>query len=520
MFGVYLLYLGALAATALLVALAFGRMRRTAVRSSSGGVIAVAPAVSPTTGAGGDMTDAVAAGDGGSPSGRADRAGRRRNRRQPTPPAPESAGRAADRDPPGSGGPEPEVAPGRPVGEPVDVSATSDLADPSTPAGAGVHAASTADLQTGPTGVGRGRAGMRPVGGMRRVGALVGIMIAVVAGTGVGLAAPASAATNPRTVKVQVVPELAGVNFTLGGTPGVTGPGGSAVVPDTNLAGAAAQLGVPNQNVLPTVRVRLDRVATDPNHGVFTRTLLAELDEDRLVQIQPLTPKGLALPTSKVTSVTLTDTLGRTLTYSGKQLASPIWLESSVPAQVGGGVGGRLVTYSVKSVIIRGSNVVNSGQSRFTPGSTSNAKQPVFAIPVILYNLTIEANDLLAGAPSGKTALLTYPDHSVAAVALGPTHRVVLKDLPRGTYQLKVKGSLVPLGSTIRLSRSQTATQLLVTPGDAAEIAFLVLVLLAIVVGAGVYGRRLRRQKEEAGGAAGHGGDGHPSEDTDHAISV
>ena len=158
---------------------------------------------------------------------------------------------------------------------------------------------------------------------------------------------------------------------------------------------------------------------------------------------------------------------------------------------------------------------------------------------MILYNLTIEANDLLAGAPAGKTALLTYPDHSVASVPLGPTHRVVLQNLPRGTYQLKVKGSLVPLGSTIRLSRSQTATQLLVTPGDAAEIAFLVLVLLGIVVGAGVYGRRLRRRKEEADGVGADGGDGRPPgsegptdgvrvpadqapsrEDADHAISV
>ena len=39
-FGVYFLYLGALAATALLVVLAFARMRRMAASSSSGGVVA------------------------------------------------------------------------------------------------------------------------------------------------------------------------------------------------------------------------------------------------------------------------------------------------------------------------------------------------------------------------------------------------------------------------------------------------------------------------------------------------
>ena len=101
---------------------------------------------------------------------------------------------------------------------------------------------------------------------------------------------------------------------------------------------------------------------------------------------------------------------------------------------------------------------------------------------------------------------------------------------------MKIKGSLVPLGSTVQLSRDQTATQLVVTPGDAAEIVLIVAVLLGVVVAAGVIGRRLRRIRDEQAGARDDGAndgagpvdpDGadasagrHDREDSDHALPV
>ena len=366
---------------------------------------------------------------------------------------------------------------------------------------------------------------------------LLGIAAAAVlaaAGT-VATGAPANAvATNQRSVIVHMVPELQGVAFTFDNQPYTSGPGGIATVNTDNLADAASRLALRTQRIYPTIQVSLDRVTSSPAHGVFTRSLVVELDEDRLVTIQLLTPKASVLPSGAVSSVTLTDTLGRTITFSGKQLRSPVWLAASEPARVGGGVGGRLVTYSVKSVIMRGSNVVNSGQQHFTANNASITWQ----IPVILYSLTIEANELLAGAPAGSSVQLTFPDHSKEIIPLGRAHRVVLTNLPRGGYQLKVRGSLVPLGSTVQLSRNQTATELVVTPGDAAEIALIVIILLGVVVAAGVVGRRLRRIKDEAeadGDADGAGPvarspldpDGEASvgpdqgrEDSDHALSV
>ena len=315
-------------------------------------------------------------------------------------------------------------------------------------------------------------------------------------------ASPAAQAVVPatRTVQVQVVPALPGVAFTLDGHSYVTGPGGTAVVDDAQLNGAAERLTVtPNQVVAggpgTGVRVSLDRVATDPNHGPFTRKLVAELDEDQQVTMSfsapknPATTKVTAVPLRQVSSVTLTDSLGGTLHYTGAELAAPVWLPASRPALASAGANGRLVTYAFKSVVMRGANVVNSGQRRFTP-----YKQPTWEVPVILHSLTIEANDLLAGAPAGKTAQLTFPDNSVETVPLGPQHKVTLYNLPRGTYQLKVGGGLIALSSTVRLSRDQTATEVVITGADAGELGLMLFSVLAVVVAAGVIGRRLRRQ--------------------------
>lgn len=364
---------------------------------------------------------------------------------------------------------------------------------------------------------------------------------AVLVGVGTVATGPAAnaVATNQRTVIVHMVPELPNVAFTFDGQPYVSGAGGVATVNTDNLVDAASRLALNTQKLYPTIQVSLDRVTNSPVHGVFTRSLVVELDEARLVTIQLLTPKASVLPSGSVSSVTLTDTLGRTTTFSGKELRAPVWLAASEPARVGGGVGGRVVTYSVKSVIMRGSNVVNSGQQHFTAAANSSI---TWQIPVILYSLTIEANELLAGKPAGSSAQLTFPDHSKEIIPLGRAHRVVLTNLPRGSYQLKIKGSLVPLGSTVQLSRNQTATELVVTPGDAAEIAIIVIILLGVVVAAGVVGRRLRRTKDEQADADGDGladgpgpeaqapvdpdgneasaGPDQDREDSDHALSV
>jgi hypothetical protein len=314
----------------------------------------------------------------------------------------------------------------------------------------------------------------------------------------VASAPSAQAATNQRTVKVVVVPALAGVAFTLNGVSYVTGTGGVATVPDSNLAGADQSIQVSEQQIGTSLKVSKDRVINDPNHGSFARLLIVELDESRPVAIQLLTPQHLALPASEISSVTLSDSLGRTTPVSSSDLKGQIWLSSSRPARTTGGIGGRLVVYSVKSVMIRGTNVVNSGQFKFTPSRTSVVK-----VPVILHSLTVDGNDLLAGTPAGSSVQITYPDQTTALFPFASGHRITIPDLPRGTYKLKLNGGLIPLASTVRLSRNQTVTEIVVTGADLAEMVTALTVILAILVAAGIIGRRLRQRAASARAATG-----------------
>jgi hypothetical protein len=322
---------------------------------------------------------------------------------------------------------------------------------------------------------------------------LASITLALLAvGVAITASPAAQAAPAPRVVDVVVVPNYAGVQFTLDGMNEVTGPGGVAVVNDPNLSSAEATVSVPQQILVgpdghPDLRVNLDRVASDPNHGVFSRRLVVELDAERAVSIQLLTPQGKPVPLSEVSSVTLNDSVGRTIKLTQAQLKGPVWLSSSRPSPVAQGVANRNITYSVKSAFIRGTNAVNSGQLRF-----DIRRSLTWNVPVILHSLTIVGNNLMAARPAGSSVQLTYPNGTVRVVPFGPGHRVTLTDLPRGSYGVKVKGGLLTLASTVRLSKDQTATEVVVTAGDAAEIMAIVLVVAAVIVAAGVIGRRRR----------------------------
>jgi hypothetical protein len=146
-----------------------------------------------------------------------------------------------------------------------------------------------------------------------------------------------------------------------------------------------------------------------------------------------------------------------------------------------------VVTYSVQSVIVRGTNVVNAGQLRFTASHSLT-----WTVPVILRSLSVVGNNLLTGGPAGTSVQLTYPDGYRRTVPLGPQHRVTITDLPRGTYGVKILGGAVPLSSTVRLSRNQTADEVVITLGDLFEVFALGAALIAAVVAAGVLGRRRR----------------------------
>jgi hypothetical protein len=308
-------------------------------------------------------------------------------------------------------------------------------------------------------------------------------------------AAPAGAVTT-RTITVKVVPTLAGVHFTFDGLSGVTDLTGEATVDDPLLNGAAQRLVLPAQQISPTVKVALDRLTNNPNHGPFARLLIVELDVDQLVGVRFTTPHGSPYPASHVTGAVVRDNLGRTLRWRSAQLSTPFWLAATRPVRVNSGIKDHTVVYALQAVMVDGSSVVHAGQQRFSPSDTS-----VWSIGVTLYPLTISGNDFLSGNPAGRTASLTYPDKRTVVVPIGPTYKVTVADLPPGNYQVKVSGGIIRTPAAVHLSKPSSVVCVVVTVKDALVLLGLGLLIVAVLVWAGVVGRRRRRAAETADGA-------------------
>ncbi|HEX9548227.1 MAG TPA: hypothetical protein VF942_12880 [Acidimicrobiales bacterium] len=293
---------------------------------------------------------------------------------------------------------------------------------------------------------------------------------------------------SPRTVEVVTVPSLAGVQFVLDGVTSRTGPNGRAVLPDTNLKGAVDNVKVPDQDLGGGLRISLYRVGIDPNHGEFQRRLLLELDEDRAITMTFTTQTGLAISPSDVRSVVMVNSQGQQFRFDGIQLRQPVWLPVSRPAQDPQGIQGRAVSYTVSSVMVHGNNIVNTGQQRFVPTQTTQ-----WVITGLFFDLVIQGDELLTGDPIGQAVELTFPDKTVRTVRFGRGHRVTVRNLPRGDYQVRVTGGLMKLTSSVHLSRIQTVTQAVITVRDVIMIGALGFVILSGLLLAGTIGRRRRR---------------------------
>lgn len=150
---------------------------------------------------------------------------------------------------------------------------------------------------------------------------------------------------------------------------------------------------------------------------------------------------------SRVTGVTLTTSLGEETTLPDDQ---PAWLHGSRIVRRSNGLEASKILYSIKRVMMDGSNVVNQYEQRFYPEQDS-------AIPITLslYSLRISTRDALFGFPVGSAVQIRYPDGRTERVPFGPNHDVSVSSLARGEYRLKIEGNGLSSSPPVALSRDQ-----------------------------------------------------------------
>ena len=78
---------------------------------------------------------------------------------------------------------------------------------------------------------------------------------------------------------------------------------------------------------------------------------------------------------------------------------------------------------------------------------------------------------------------------------IGPTHQVTVANLPPGDYQVKVSGGIIGTPAAVHLSQPSSVVCVVVTAKDALVLLGIGAVIVAVLVWAGVIGRRWRRRR-------------------------
>jgi hypothetical protein len=180
----------------------------------------------------------------------------------------------------------------------------------------------------------------------------------------------------------------------------------------------------------------------------------------------------------RITSATLSSSIGSSHTFRPGETQ---WLLGSRIVRRASGIEETKILYSVESVMLEGSNVVNSKEQRFY--ASPNLVVP---IPVLLYSVRLRARDAGIGVAIGSAIHLKHPDGRLERYPIGSDGEFALTLLPRGEYVATVDAPGMSFPQPIALSKDQDAELKVVSYYD---IAAAVLLLASLALGLLLIGR-------------------------------
>ena len=171
---------------------------------------------------------------------------------------------------------------------------------------------------------------------------------------------------------------------------------------------------------------------------------------------------GVPVDPARVSSITVKSDTGQLIELNP---ASPTLLDVSRPALRHGALVVLPAVYSLQSVIVRGTNVVDSGRQTFRPGGD-------VTFVTQFHDLVITGQDALFGSTRGIAAVITYPDGGQVTIPFDAQHRAVLPDVPRGTYKASVKaGHAISESTQFTASKDKTVSVSVISMPDMAVLA-------------------------------------------------
>jgi hypothetical protein len=288
----------------------------------------------------------------------------------------------------------------------------------------------------------------------------------------------------PAKVRVQTVPAISGIPFRMNGIRFVSGKDGYATV-EIDKSGQYRLEVLVDQYQSPTKRIEFARWLEEsykPYQDI-------EVPTDKIIQVgfnvyhlvgqSFFDLDGLAVSPQRVAEFSIRSAQGDMFVLHDGQ---PRWIPASRVARRALGLEETQLLYSVLSVTVDGSNVVNQSQQRFYTYPIEN-----WPISLLLYSMNISAKDGLFGSPVGKSVNVEFPDGHVENYPLDENGKVEIRSLARGNYYTELVGTYGLSNRTpVALSRNQDVTTKVVTYLDMATVG-----LLGIVLALGLlfYGR-------------------------------
>jgi hypothetical protein len=219
-------------------------------------------------------------------------------------------------------------------------------------------------------------------------------------------------------------------------------------------------------------------------------TMTAAFTVQYPVTVRLVEQNGKPLDTSQVSSISVKSDTGKVFTFP---ISTAMWLDGVRPLLRQSSLTATRVSYSMQSVIVRSSNVIDSGRQVFQPAAGRTA-----TVTTQFFDLTVKAHDALFGSVHSKGAIVIFPDGSQHPVDLGPRSSVTLRGLPRGHYRVVLDaGSGIASTADFVLSRDKTTDVAVISVRDllllGGVIAMIAVVLL--VIGRASWLWRLRRRK-------------------------
>jgi hypothetical protein len=305
---------------------------------------------------------------------------------------------------------------------------------------------------------------------------------------GAHLLAPASTVFSfeilPATFKVETVPAVAGITFQMDGQLFVSGQDGTASI-NVNHAGQYRLQVILDQYKDPSQQVQFGRWGID----TYQTYRYVQVPSDTIVQVglnvnhkinlKFVDLDGYTVDPSRITSISIRSIQGDDFTL--KPGDTP-WLPASRTARYQTGLEKTDLLYSVNSVIIDGSNVVNSAQQRFYAKADDT-----WSISLLLYSLHVTARDALLASPTGKSVELVFPNGQSVYYPLDKSGRLDVHALARGIYHVNLLGTNgLGTSTPVALSRNQVVNLNIITKMDIVAFGF---VSAGFAMGMVIYGR-------------------------------